>query len=263
MNKLVVGTNKEPLFEDLPPRFLMIDDGALFDELTLPTRKEISLGAPVVEKFNVKRDHLNPLKGMSYKRARDFISVLDAVFPEGSNTLTRKNSNFVLLKALLDGAPFLDKLIPLPDPKDTGAVDAYQKIETLLLSPVLRAVLNRPTNVSLKGIVLAKLDRAELGDFDCFVLGNVLMSLYSGTVIVPDFGFYGREHHIGLIRQGRLMAGVNTLSEVSVTLRHALLGIEDRQGSGAIYDDAKTLALYAGLTPATVEFNGEIENSMK
>ncbi len=50
---------------------------------------------------------------------------------------------------------------------------------------------------------------------------------------MPDFGFYGREHHIALIRQERLVAGVTTLAEVSLKLRQALLTIPDKMGSQA------------------------------
>jgi hypothetical protein len=48
--------------------------------------------------------------------------------------------------------------------------------------------------------VLARLDPAVLGDFDAFVLASLLISQFKEQVIVPDFGFYGREHHIALIR---------------------------------------------------------------
>jgi len=41
----------------------------------------------------------------------------------------------------------------------------------LLASPVLKRVLCNQTNFSLKDVVLAKLDRAQLGDFDALVVG--------------------------------------------------------------------------------------------
>jgi hypothetical protein len=44
--------------------------------------------------------------------------------------------------------------------------------------------------------VFARLNRAELGDFDAFVFGTLLISQFKGQVIVPDFGFYGRESHV-------------------------------------------------------------------
>ena len=53
----------------------------------------------------------------------------------------------------------------------------------------------------------------ELGDADCLVLGLFLMAYYPGQIVVPDFGFYGRECHISLIRKERLIAGVNFLGD--------------------------------------------------
>lgn len=167
MNALIVGTKKQPIIQNLPDAFLLIDDGELIDAVELPKRRTVTIFDPLVHAFN-------PLKGMNYRRARDFIAVLDAVFPEGESTLTRKNSNFVLLEALLNKPKRLDTLIPAKS--DSAYVDARQKIQTLLFSPTLKNVLTRPTNISFKGIMLAKLNRAELGDFDCFVLANLLIS---------------------------------------------------------------------------------------
>ena len=132
---------------------------------------------------------MNPLKDMDYLNARQFIEILNAVFPEGAATLTRKNSNFVLLQALLRKPTTLDKL--LGPSKDPAAQDAYQKIETLLLSPVLRHFLTAPRErFAMRGIMLARLDRAALGDFDSFVLGNLLINTYPGPIVIPDFPFY-------------------------------------------------------------------------
>jgi len=41
------------------------------------------------------------------------------------------------------------------------------------------------------------------------VLGLFLMAQFWGQVIVQDFGFYGREAHAWLMRENRLIAGVN------------------------------------------------------
>jgi hypothetical protein len=219
-NALIIGADKSAILDSVgSSNFLMIHDGPLIDELTVPSRRKVT-------QFDVKKHHLDPLHKIDYRGAREFMSIIDAIFPEGDNTLTKKNANFVLLNALLERPTYLDKLLT-PDKKDAARQDAYQKIQTLLLSPVLKSVLCAPTNFSLRGVVLARLDRAVLGDFDAFVLANLLISQYKGQVIIPDFGFYGRGHHISLIRQGRLVAGVTTLSEVPVALRQALLTIPD------------------------------------
>ena len=51
------------------------------------------------------------------------------------------------------------------------------------------------------------------------------MSHFKGQIIVPDFGFYGREAHVSLLRENRLMAGV-----------------KKRRKRAVRYEDAETLA---------------------
>jgi hypothetical protein len=247
MNSLIVGAGDktDAILSRLDAPYLLIDDGPIIDCIK---RKP----------FNTTRHSFDILKGMDYRRARDFISVLDAVFPEGANTLTRKNSNFLILQALLDKPAKLQSLIE-PDEKDPASLDAYQKIQTLLLSPVLKGVLTKPTNVRFGDVVLARLDRAALGDFDSFVLGHFLISLYPGQVVIPDFGFYGREYLTYLIRQDRLICGVRTLSELSPALRQTLLLIPDKGGQQCTYEDAITLADYEGWEPTTMEYKAIVK----
>lgn len=252
MNLLVVGTKKETILEHLPDTFLLIDDGAIIDAVPLPPQRKITI-------FDVTKHSFNPLKGIDYLRARNFITLLDAVFPEGKDTLTKKISNFQILSALLSKPKSLDGLIR--NTKDTA--DAYQKIQTLLLSPVLERVLNNPTNFSFKGTILARLNRAELGDFDCFVLGNLLIGQYKGHVCVPDFGFYGTPSHLSLMRQDRLIAGLNFLEEVPTGLRNQLLLVGTKIASHCTAKDAETLAQYAGLLPHTNQYNEFIEECIR
>src|SRR3984885_6215180 len=98
-------------------------------------------------------------------------------------------------------------------------------IDDLLMSPVRKRVLCNPTNFSFnpRSVILAKLNRAELGDFDALVLGLFLMAHFKGQIVVPDFGFYGREAHISLIRENRLIARVNSLAELPPKLRQSVL----------------------------------------
>ena len=251
MNALIVGSDKTPILQNLPQKFLFIDDGSLIHELHLPERRSITI-------LDFDKHSFNPLNGMDYRKAREFINVLDAAFPEGENTLTARNSRFFLLNALLSKPRHLEKLIE-PE-KDT--MDAYQKIQTLLLSPILKNVLTRPTNFSFKGTIIARLDRAELGDFDCFVLANLLISQYPGPVVIPDFGFYACPLHVKLIRQNRLIAGVNSFDELPKFRNHLLL-FNRKIGSGTTPKDAETLALYAGLMPGTNEYHDFIHASIK
>lgn len=249
MNRLVVGTDKAPLLEHLPSTFLFIDDEI---DLPIPKRRRVT-------RFDVTKHSLNFLKNITYERACDFVSIINAVFPEGENTLTKRYSTISLLEWLLDRPKSLHHF-PEADKDDVGLKDAGLKIKRLLMSPVLERVLTNPTNFPLTGIVLARLNRAELGDFDCFVLGNLLMSAYKGHAVVPDFGFYGAKHHVSLLRQNRLWAGVSYLDESP--LRSQLLLIEDKIGSKCLAKDAQTLAEYVGLIPHTNQYNDFIEESV-
>lgn len=250
MNVLTVGFDKSPLLDYVEPPFLIIDDGDLIDRIVLPKRRKVTV-------LDLSKHRLNPLKDIDYRRAREFVQVLNATFPEGESTLTRRNSNYQLLCALLEKPKLLSDLIS--DTKDTR--DAYQQIQTLLMSPVLEPVLNRPTNLSLKGTIFARLNRAELGDFDCFVLGNLLVSNYPGTVIIPDFGFYACGFHTRLMRQERLVAGINSFAEVP-KLRNHLMLMERKIGSHCTPEDAHTLAIYAGIIENTMRYHDFIERNI-
>lgn len=250
MNALIVGANKQPLSKFLPDKFLVIDDGNFIDALDLPERKSIV-------RFDVAEHSFNPLKDMDYRRAREFVAVLDAVFPEGESTLTARRSRFQILEALLAKPKALSRLIA--DTKDTE--DAYQKIQTLLLSPVLERVLDNPTNFSFKGTIVARLDRALLGDFDCFVLANLLISQYPGVVVIPDFGFYATRFHVSLIRQNRLIAGIGSFDELP-HMKHHLVQIERKLGSRCTPADADILATYSGILPGTNAYNDFVERNI-
>jgi hypothetical protein len=118
-------------------------------------------------------------------------------------------------------------------------------------------VLCRPTNFSFnpRSTILARLNRAELGEFDALVLGLLLMAHYKGQVVVPDFGFYGRDAHVSLIREERLIAGVNHL-------RQAVLLIDEKEAKGATYEDAETLAHYARIDKNAQKFDWFIQEAM-
>lgn len=250
MNLLVVGADKEPLLRDLPARFLLIDDGPLIDRLTLPERRR-------VVRFDTTKHTFNPLQRIDYHRARAFLDVVNSVFPEGESTLTRRVSNFHLLQALLGNAKRLDQLIT---PSKENA-DAWQKIETLLLSPVLRDVLTKPTNFSFTGTIVARLDRAALGDFDCFVLANLLIALYPYAVIIPDFGFYRCKSHGMLFRQSRLRVGIESFASVP-EWEHRLLTVPTKIAARCTPDDADTLAVYSGIPRNTVGYHDFINSSI-
>jgi hypothetical protein len=247
MNHLILGTadKTEYILEKLEAPYLLIDDGSVIDRV-----KGLV--------FDPKKHCLNPLNGMNYRRARDFISLMGAIFPEGANTLTRKNSDHFLLKELLKA----DKLSSLiKESKDPAETDASQKIEALLLSPVLKRVLTGKKHIPLTGVVLARLNRKELGDWDCFVLAHLLISQYKGTVVITDGSFYLREYLSYLVTEDRLITGVDFLSDIPERLQNMLLK-GPHEGHQCSYDDAKLLATYDGLAPHTVGFNAAVEGYM-
>jgi hypothetical protein len=53
-----------------------------------------------------------------------------------------------------------------------------------------------------------------------------------------------KDAHVSLIREGRLIAGVNTLGELPPTLRRNALLIKDKVASGSTLEDAEMLAAY-------------------
>jgi hypothetical protein len=238
MNKLLIGhaDKTEQLSHTKGGFLLLADDPAPYLE---------HFGRAVV--FDPHRHSFNPLKDMDYKGARDFAALLYGIAPEGQNTLTVRNGKRALARMLLKNPVRLDKL---PRSSDPAEQEALGMVDELLLSPVLKNVLCQPTNFSFKPTrqIVARLDRAELGDFDAVVIANLLIGQFQGQIIVPDFGFYGRDFHTTLIRQDRLTAGLTSLSEVSRTLEQALLGIKDKVIYRSTPQDAEKLVIYTKHT---------------
>lgn len=238
MNALFVGLTKT--IE--PQRGLFIHD-------TVPD-------IPRARIFDPTKHSFNPLKSIDYRKARALADVLYSASPQGDNTLTVRNGRRSLLKALLSSTR-LDEI--------EGDEEVRGMIEDLLQSPVLRRVLcskNNQFSFNPNSTILARINRAELGDFDALILGLFLMEQFKGQVIVPDFGFYGRDVHLSLIRENRLVAGVNFLSELSPKLRNSLL-LEETVASGATFEDAGILADYARIPRGTNAFNSFVDQAMQ
>lgn len=239
MNSLYVGFSREV---ELPRGgFLLIDD-------KVPD-------VPRARVFDPSTHCFNPLEGIDYKKARMMAEALYAIYPQGENTLTVRNGRRELLQALAKGKR-LDTL--------EGGEEVENMKADLLASPVLSRVLCNPTNFSFnpRSVILAKVNRAELGEFDALALGLLLMLRFGGQVVVPDFGFYGREIHTTLVREERLIAGVNFLGELPTRLRAAVLLMREKKASGATYEDACELARYARLQPQTNAFNDFVTGAM-
>lgn len=234
-NHLLIGTadKTEQLLEWAEKPFLLIDDGRIADAFLAHF--------PAAKLFDVAKHTFNPLRGIDTIRAREFA---EAVYGD-KDLMTYRDGKRALVK-MLCGAKRLDKL---PAIQHKGYEDASATIDDILMSPLLRNVLCTPPNFSFKGVVIAKLDRAVLGDFDAFLLASLLIGQVQGQVIIPDFGFSGRDHHLALIRQKRLCAAVSYLGELPPRLRNAALLIEDKIGDHCLPEDAAVLAQFKGLVP--------------
>lgn len=192
--------------------------------------------------FDPAKHSFNPLKLIDRRKAQELAELIYTIYPEGSTTLTVRKGKWELAPALLAV-------------KSLDAVHGSEEVEgvmgDLLFNPVVRGALCGKTEFKFdeKRLIIAKLSRREIGDRAALIIGLFLMARFQGQIVVPDFGFYGREAHISLIREKRLIAGVNTLEELPPKLRQAVLLIKEKHGSGATAEDAETLAKYAGLRP--------------
>lgn len=212
---------------------------------------------PKTRVFDPTRHGFNPLKDLDYKGARELAAVPYVISPQGENTLTVRNGKRALLQALLQTKKTAkwkgktEKRAFTRFDQITGDEEVTGMISDILASPLLRRVLCEPSDFHFnpKFKIIARINRAELGEFDSLVLGLLLMSHYKGQLVIPDFGFYGRDVHTNLIREGRLIAGVNYLSELPDKLRKAALLIPDKIPSGATFEDAVVLANYLEKNP--------------
>jgi hypothetical protein len=146
--------------------------------------------------------------------------------------------------------------------------EAYALIDDILLSPILRDVFCRRGNFSIKdgnppSSIVARIDRAKLGDYDAFILASLLISQFKGQIIIPDFGFYARPFHTSLIRENPLIAGVFTLSELEEKMRQMCLLMEEKEARQCTPEDAGVPAQYRGYVPHTVEFNDYVGAAIK
>ena len=124
-------------------------------------------------------------------------------------------------------------------------------------------MLCNPTNFSFnpRSVILARVNRAELGEFDATVVALFLIMQFKGQIVLEDGGFYLREMHSALIRENRLIAGVDFLDQLPPKLRQ-LAVLTDTVPSGTTFEDAETLAEYAGLQRATNEYNDFVSSAL-
>jgi hypothetical protein len=246
-NKLIIGL-ADKTAELIPAKsgFLLIDDGPVADAFSQKFKR--------AKQFDPQSYSFNPLS-MTYRKARDFS---DVVFGEaGKDTLTVRIGKRALVRLLLK-AKRLDNLAV---GRNDDEQEATTMVDDLLLSPVLKDVLCKPTSrwVLSGASIVARINRAELGDHDAKILGALLISQFKGQIIVPDFGFYvprltypgepadcGRVH---TFRNWTRSCGSCAYSWGTGT-------------AGCTYEDAQVLAKYEGYLPNTNAFNAVVQRAM-
>jgi hypothetical protein len=181
------------------------------------------------------------LAGIDERRAQDLAELIYTIYPEGGTTLRVREGKWKLAPALLS-AKTLDQV--------KGGEEVAGVMADLLFNPAVKKCLCGRKQFEFDDrLIFARLNRAEIGDRAALIIGLFLIASYPGQLVIPDFGFYGREAHVSLIRENRLIAGVNTLEELSPRLRQSVLLIKDKVAAGTTYEDAVTLARYARLRP--------------
>jgi hypothetical protein len=187
--------------------------------------------------FDPLKRSFNPLQGIDARKAQELAELIYTIYAEGSNTLTVRTGKWDLAPARLKAAS-LDKV--------RGSEEVEGVLGDLLFNPVVRNVRcgSRQFNFGENRTIVAKLDRSHIGDRAALIIGLFLISHFKGQLVIPDFGFYGRGAHASLLREGRLIAGVNFMDELAPKLRNSVLLIKDKEGSGAIADDAELVATY-------------------
>jgi hypothetical protein len=124
------------------------------------------------------------------------------------------------------------------------------KIGTLLMSPTIRNIVGQPRSTfSLSGrnIVIANLDRSEVGDLTARLLGGLLIARSVGHVYINDFPFFASDHFATLLPQERFSISLSFLDEVAPKLQQSLLSIEDKVALKTSPKDAERLMFYLGI----------------
>jgi hypothetical protein len=124
------------------------------------------------------------------------------------------------------------------------------KIGTLLMSPAIRNIVGQVRSTfswTKKPIIIANLDRSEIGDLTARLVGGLLIARSAGHVYVNDFPFFASDHFVSLFPQERFSVSLSYLDEVSTKLQQSLLAIEDKIVLRTSPSDAERLMFYLGI----------------
>jgi hypothetical protein len=138
------------------------------------------------------------------------------------------------------------------DAKQSQAAVAplLNKIGTLLMSPTIRNILGQKRStfsLTKRNIVIANLDRADIGDLTARLLGGLLIARSSGRVYINDFPFFASDHFASLFPQERFSISLSFLDQLTPPLQQALLSIEDKIVLKTSPSDAERLMFYLGI----------------
>lgn len=133
--------------------------------------------------------------------------------------------------------------------EQTALAPLLNKIGTLLMSPTIRNIVGqRRSTFSLDRpcIIIADLNRGELGDLTARLLGGLLIARSSGQVYINELGFFPSDYLASLLAQDRFVVALNFLAETrsASALPQALLSIDDKTILRTNRKDADELSFY-------------------
>lgn len=227
----------QPIIDEINRRrrVLVIATREIIDQLTFPESYRVTYFDPREHTFDI-------LRGKTKLRCRNLSEIFYSrpSSQGGADTLTVRNGKRTLTRLLWE-AKQLDKLSKTNAPAN---IEANDLIDDVLFSDFLPHVLLNKDNFKSSGTILARLDPAELGEDDAFLIGNLLIERFKGQIVIPDYALYQCPFHLPLIRQGRLTAGLHFLDELSPKIRQNLLLSGPRYAKRCSSADAEVIAAY-------------------
>lgn len=229
--------------------------------------------------LNVLESDLDPVQ-----LAEQITDLIFLLFPSGSNTLTRENTQFLLdnslrlllaqkrpqtllsvLKLISDTSFREQCLLAVKDPVvlsnwhailalEKKAQDALYfslrtKLGKVLSDPLVRNIVGQPYNTFGPEIttIIANLDRSKIGNARAKFLGGLLIARSTGHVVITDYGFFALPIPL---EQNRFTLGLNFLEELPPALRQPVLAIDDKFVFATHEKDAELLKRYVGVPNA-------------